>query len=156
MGLLGPVLFAAVMVAVRDPHPKTDDLTDVPAQIKSDVLPSANPAAVFNVTGSIEKGQARSVDFGFTPQTNHDHRAVQAIASSRASAPQPGFVGVVRPKIRHLTHRSWMPRLVSVKVRLLALWHLSLVQKKALKVGHDRQTHPERRQLRRPNEPGMD
>jgi hypothetical protein len=113
MGLLGPVIFAAVMVAVRDSHPKTDDLTDVPAQIKSDVWSSANPVAVSNVTGSIEKntdeiiqGQAKSVDFGITPQTNQDHRAVQAIASSRASAPQPGFARVVRPKIPHLTHRS--------------------------------------------------
>jgi hypothetical protein len=144
MGLLGPVIFAAVMVAVRDPHPKTDDLTDVPAQIKSDVLPSANPAAVSNVTGSTEKstdeitsGQVKSVDFGITPQTNHDHGAVQAIASPWASALQPTFVRVVRPKNPTLTHRSWIPRSVSVRVRLLALWHLSLVQKEALAVGRD-------------------
>jgi hypothetical protein len=72
-GLLSSVIFAAVMVAVRDPHPETDDVKNVPQQFKSDLLPNANPAADFSVAGSTEKsageitsGQATSVDFGFT------------------------------------------------------------------------------------------
>jgi hypothetical protein len=159
MGLLAPVVFAAVMVAVRDSHPKTNDLTDVPAQIKSDALPNANPVAVSKVTDSIEKntdeiisGQAKSVDFGITPQTNQDHHAAQAIESSRAS-PQPGFVRVVRPKIPQLAHRPRIPRSVSVKARLLALWHLNLVQKKALAVGPRSSNSAKKKAVTSPKEP---
>ena len=135
-GLLSSVIFAAVMVAVRDPHPETDDVKNVPQQFKSDLLPNANPAADFSVAGSTEKsageitsGQATSVDFGFTSQTNHDRPAVQAIAISCSPAPRPDSVRDAGPKIPNLRHRSTMrSRNVTFNLRLIALWCRNLVR----------------------------
>ena len=135
-GLLGSVIFAAVMVAVRDPHPETDDVSDVPQQFESDHLANANPAANFSVAGSTEKsageitsGQAMSVDFRFTSQTNHERPGLQAIVSSCSPSPRPDFVRDARPKIPNLRHRSSMrSRSVTFKLRLIALWHRSLVR----------------------------
>jgi hypothetical protein len=135
-GLLGSVLFAAVMVAVRNPHPETDDVRDVPEQFKSDLLANPKPAADFSVAGFAEKsageitsGQATSVDFEFTSQTNHDRPAVPAIPSSCSPAPRPDFMRDARPKIPHIRHRSSMrSRSVGFKLRLIALWCRSLVR----------------------------
>jgi hypothetical protein len=135
-GLLGSVIFAAVMVAVRDPHPETDDVTDFSQHFKSDLLPNVNPAADFSVAGSTEKsageipsGQAANVDSGITSLTNHDRPAVLAIASSYSPAPRPDFVRDARPKIPNLRHRSTMrSRNVTFKLRLIALWYRSLVR----------------------------
>ena len=143
-GLLNSVLFAAVMVAVRDPHSETDDATDVPQQFKSDLLAKANPAAGFSVAESAEKsageitsGPATSVDSGFTSQTNHDLPAVQAIASSSSPAPRPDFVRDARPKIPNLRHRSSMrSRSVTSKLRLIALWCRSLVRNESSRRRH--------------------
>jgi hypothetical protein len=133
-GLLGSVIFAAAMVAVRDPHPKTNDVKDVPPQFKSDLLPTANPTAGLSVSGLTEKsaGEISSehptrVDFGFTSQTNHDSPAVQAIASSCSPAPRPDFARDARPKILKLRHRSSLrSRNVTFKLRFIAWWSRSL------------------------------
>jgi hypothetical protein len=135
-GLLGSVIFAAVMVAVRDPHPETNDVKDVPRQFKSDLLPTANPTAGFRVAGSTEKSASEitsehptRVDFGFTSQTNHDGLAVPAIASSCSPAPRPDFARGARPKLLKLRHRSSMrSRNVTFKLRFIAWWFRSLVR----------------------------
>jgi hypothetical protein len=135
-GLLGSVVFAAVMVAVRDPHPKSDDTTDVSPQVKSDLLPNSHPSPDFSVASSTEKsageitsGQAASVDSGSTSQIKQDRPAVQAIATPWSPAPRPHFVRDSRPKIPNLRHRSSKrPGIVSLKLRKITLWFRSLVR----------------------------
>src|SRR5258708_17887644 len=81
-GLLGSVVFAALMVAFQERHAKADDLTEA-RQTRGDLLLNANllnanPAAPSEVmgsngksTGDITLGQATSVDHGFNPEINH-------------------------------------------------------------------------------------
>jgi hypothetical protein len=133
-GLLGPVVFAAVMVALREPHQKGDDLTGEPKQAGNDMSLNTNPAALPSVawvnektTGEIISKQATSVDRGFTPEANHP--PAQANASSWSPAHWQDSAQVVRPKILNLRHRSSMrSRIVGVKMRLIALWHQSLAR----------------------------
>jgi hypothetical protein len=112
-GLLGSVVFAAVMVAVRDPHPKTADVTEVAQPFKSDPSPSTNPTREFSGPGSTEKGageansgQPTSVDFGLTPEPKHTPSAVAVNPSSSSPNLRPHLVRNARPKIPNLRHRS--------------------------------------------------
>jgi hypothetical protein len=135
-GLLGSVVFAAVMVAVRDPHPKTADVTDVSQQFKSDFSPTTNPAADFSVAGSTEErageansGQATSVDFGFTPEPKHAPPAVAANETSSSPTLRPHHVRNARLKTPNLRHRSSMRcGIVTFRLRLIALWCRSLLR----------------------------
>src|SRR5580704_17911670 len=104
-------------------------------------------------TGEITAGQATSVDHGFTvisPQENSsprmettassqtpadaltpevNHPDVQANASSSSPAHWQDPAREIRPKIHVLRSRSSVrPRFVDVKMRLIALWHQSLVR----------------------------
>ena len=60
-GLLSSVIFAAVMVAVRDPHPETDDVTDFSQHFKSDLLPNVNPAADFSERSRTRNTKCRAI-----------------------------------------------------------------------------------------------
>ena len=134
IGLLAPVIFAAVMVALQERHAKTDDLTKEERQTTGDLSLNANPAATSDVVGSNEKstgeitsGQATSVDRGLTPEMNHPD--VQANVNLWSLANRQDSARVIRPKIDVLRHKSSLrPRLVDVKMRLIALWHQSLVR----------------------------
>ena len=130
-GLLGSVLFAALMVAFQERHAKADYLTREARQTTGDLSLNANPAAISDVAGSNEKGtgeitsgQATSVDRGLTPEINHP--GVQADTSSWSKARQPDSAGV--SKIPNVRHRTFLRhRIVDVKMRLIALWHQSLM-----------------------------
>ena len=68
-GLLGTVIFAALVLALLECQPKADDLTKEARQTSGSLLLNANPATPSNVVGSIEKstgeltsGQATSVE----------------------------------------------------------------------------------------------
>jgi hypothetical protein len=74
-GLLAPVIFAAVMLALQERHAKADNLTEEARQTTGDPLLNANPAAISDIvgsnemsTGEITSGQATSVDRGLTPE----------------------------------------------------------------------------------------
>src|ERR1700733_2271367 len=54
-GLLGSVVFAAVMVAVRDPHLETDAVAGIAAQPRTSIAPSTNPATDFSVEDTTKK-----------------------------------------------------------------------------------------------------
>jgi hypothetical protein len=135
-GLLGSVVFAAVMVAVRDPHPKTADVTDVSQPFKSDLSPSTNPATAFSGSASTEKGageansgQPTSVDFGLTSEPKQAPSAMAAKASSSSPNLRPHLVRNARPKIPNLRHRSSIRSgTVTFKLRLIALWCRSLLR----------------------------
>jgi hypothetical protein len=125
-GLLGPVLFAAVMVAIRDPHSETDDVTDTSQRFKTDLSPDTN----FAVAGSSEKsaGEATLAQnspsvLGFTSQPKHAPPAVQANTSSSPPALRPLLARNARPKIPHFRHASSKrPGIVSLKLRLIAFF----------------------------------
>jgi hypothetical protein len=136
IGLLAPVAFAVLMVALQRPRPTADDLTEQAKQTTGDPLPSANAAAISKVVGSEEKstekitsGQTTSVDRHSIPETNQP--AVQANATSWSPAQRPGSARVIikNPNVR--LRSSVHPRYVDVKTRLLALWHQSLRHEKA-------------------------
>ena len=135
-GLLSSVVFAAVMIAGRDPYPKAADVTDVSQQFKSDLSPSTNPAADFSVAGSTEKsageaysGRPTSVDFAFTPEPKHAPPAVATNASSSPPALRPHLVRNARPKTPNPRHRSsTRSGTITFKLRLIAMWRRSLLQ----------------------------
>ena len=131
-GLLGAVIFAALVLALLEYQPKADDLTKEASQTTDSVSLNANPSALGNGAGSngqstneITSRQATSVDHEFTPETKQSD--VRANATSWAPANRSDSARVIRPKIPDVKYRSSVrPRYVDVKTRLIALWHQSL------------------------------
>jgi hypothetical protein len=114
-GLLGTVVFAAIVLAFPERDPKPDDPTKEARQ----------------TTGSDRKsltsGQATSVDQGSNPEINHPD--VQANATSWSPAQRPDSVRVIRSKIPNVRYRTFVRhRILDVKMRLIALWHQSLAR----------------------------
>jgi len=135
-GLLGAVIFAALVLALLECYPKADDLTKEARQITSSLLLNANPA-LSNVgdsngksTSEITSRPAISADYGSNPEINHPD--VQANVSSSSPTDQPDPARVIRPKIPDVRYRtSVRPRYVDVKTRLIALWHQGLQREKS-------------------------
>ena len=125
-GLLGTVIFAALVLAFLGRDPKADELP----KEASGILLNANPATLGSngkSLGELAWGQATSVvhEFG-TKVSNPD---VQANATSRSPSPRPDSAKVVRSKIPKVRCRS-SGRTEDVKARLIALWHQSLKRRK--------------------------
>ena len=133
-GLLGTVIFAALVLAVQERHPMAANLGEEARQTSGEFLLNASPAALSEVVGSsgkstdeITSGQATSSEDGFTPEINHPE--VQANVSTWSPAQRQDAARVIRPKVPNVRHRSSMQsRFVDVKMRLLALWHQSLAR----------------------------
>ena len=134
IGLLGCVVFAALMVAFQKGHAQADDLTEA-RQTTGDLSLNANPAATSRVVDSNEKSggeiapeQATSADRGLTPEISHPNG--QADATSWSPARQPDSVRVIRSKIPNVRYRRFVRhRMREVKMRLIALWRQSLARK---------------------------
>lgn len=132
-GLLAPVAFAALMVALQEHHAKADDLTAA-RLTTGDLLLNADPAAICNVVGSNEKSagkiasaQATSGGRGFTPEISPPNG--QAIATSWSPAQQPDSSRLIRSKIPDVRYRTFVRhRVLDVKMCLIALWHRSLAR----------------------------
>ena len=128
--LLGFVVFGALIVAFQERHAKVDDKEA--RQTTGDLL-NANPAAISEVVDSKEKStaemtsaQATSVDRGLAPEINQP--GAPATASSWSPANRLDSARVIRTKIPHVGRRKFVRhRLLDVKMRLLALWHQSLM-----------------------------
>ena len=133
-GLLGTVIFAALVLAVQERHPKADDRTEEATQTRGDLLLNSDPAPLPEIVGSngksageITLGQAPSVDHGFTPGKNDPD--AQAIASSSSLAHSQDPARAVLTNLPNVRYRSSVrPRFVDVKMRLIALWHQSLAR----------------------------
>jgi hypothetical protein len=133
-GLLGTVIFAALVLAVQERHPMAANRGEEARQTSGELLLNASPAALSEVVGSnvkstdeITPGQATSSDDGFTPEINRPE--VQANVSSWSPAQRQDSARVIRPKIPNVRNRSSMrSRFVDVKMRLLALLHQSLAR----------------------------
>jgi len=98
------VIFAALVLAVLECHPKADDLTKEARQTTGSLLLNANPATPSNVMdpdrksiSEITSGQATSVDHGLNPEINHSN--AQANATSWSPVHGPDSAEVIRPKI---------------------------------------------------------
>ena len=134
-GLLGSVIFAAAMVAIRDHHDQTKYITSQATQNTNAHFSDSSPAAISDQKDSNEKStneivseQARSLDGGITPPTNH----VEANVSSWSQVLGKDFARVIRAKIHNIRVRSSVRHAyVDVKARLIALWHQSLQDKKS-------------------------
>jgi hypothetical protein len=140
MGLVAPVIFAALMVVLQERHPKVNELTEEPRQTRDDILPNANPVALSDPAPSNEKGigemtsrQATNACCGLTP-------AVQSNGTLPSPTLQPDSQRVNRSKFSNVRRRSSVrPRVASVKMRLIAPWQQSLAaisKKSGKKVGH--------------------
>jgi hypothetical protein len=133
-GLLAPVIFAAGMVALQERHAKTDDLKKEDRQTRGGLLLNADPAAISGVVGSDKRssgettsGQATSVDRGLTPEIKHPD--AQANPSSWSPAHSQVSARAILPNISNVRYRlSVRPRILDVKMRLIALWHRSLAR----------------------------
>jgi hypothetical protein len=121
-GVLGAVVFAALALAVlvQDRHPKALDLTEEAMQTGGDLLliPSSQMEAAASTQTPV---------LTFTPEiSRHD---VQANAVSWTPAHRQDSGRVIERKVPRARSRSSVrSRFVGVKMRLMALWHQSLVR----------------------------
>src|ERR1700730_7399449 len=136
-GLLGSVVFAALMVALQERHAQADDITQEARQTTGYLLANANAAAISKAVGSDEKstgeiaaGQPTSDGRELTIERNQPDG--QANATSWSPAQRLDSAPVIHTKTPKT--RIWSsahPRYVDVKTRLLALWHQSLRREKS-------------------------
>jgi hypothetical protein len=128
-GLLGTVIFAALVLAIQEHHPLPAEVAEQAIQTSGEELPNANPVGLSEAaglkgksTGEISSEWATSFDDGFTPELNHAN--LQANVSSRSPAQGHDSTRVIRPTIANVRHwSSTRPRFASVKMWFLALWH---------------------------------
>jgi hypothetical protein len=149
-GVLGTVIFAALMVAVQERQRKA-------TEAERDLLLNANPATVAgvvantsNADGKMTPGPGSSVDHAFTetppqeipssqtepaastpvlglaPENRND---VQANPDVGHLADRQDSARAIGPKARNASNRSSVEsRSVDVKRRLIELWHQSLTK----------------------------
>jgi hypothetical protein len=149
-GVLGTVIFAALMVAVQECQRKA-------TEAERDLLRNANPAMVAgviantsNADGKMTPGPGSSVDHAFTetpPQeipssqmepaastpvlalTPENRNDAQANPDAGPLADRQDSARAIGPKARNASNRSSVAsRSVDVKRRLLELWHQSLAK----------------------------
>jgi hypothetical protein len=128
-GLLGTVIFAALVLAVQEHHPLPAEVAENATPTSAQVLPNANPIELSEVHGLNGKStdktsseQEASLDDGSTPELNH--AALQSDVSSWSPAQRHDSARVIRPTIANVRHRSPARfRFVNVKMWFLALWH---------------------------------
>ena len=131
-GLLGTVIFAALVLAVQEHHLLPAEVAEKAMQTSGEVLPDANPVELSEVAGLSGKNtdkmsseQATSFYDGFTPEINHPN--LQANVSSWSPAQRHDLARVIRPAIANVRH--WLStrlRFAAVKMWFLALWHHGL------------------------------
>jgi hypothetical protein len=131
-GLLGTVIFAALVLAVQEDHPLPAEVAKKAMQTSGEVLPNASRVELPEVVGLSGKStdkmsseQTTSFDDGFTPEINH--AGPQANASSWSPAQRHDSARVLRPIIADIRHRSSTRlRFADLKMWFLALWHHGL------------------------------
>ena len=124
-GLLGTVIFAALVLAVQEHHPLPAEVAEKTMQTSQEVLPNANPVELQEVAGldgrSTDKTfskQATSFNDGFTPEINHAN--LKANVSSGFPAKRHDSARVIRPTMANIRHRS------STRLKFAGAWFLAL------------------------------
>jgi hypothetical protein len=116
-GVLGTVIFAAVMVAVQECQRKA-------TEAERDLLLNANPATVASLVAKTEPAPSTPV-LASTPETNRND--AQANPDAGPLARRQDSARAIGPKARNASNRSSVAsRSGDVKRRLLELWHQSL------------------------------
>jgi hypothetical protein len=143
MGLVGCVIFAALMVVLQERHPEAVDVSNAAP------LPSEKRSH-----GEATSGQAASFDQPFTQSSPQEHpflrmeaatlpkaskgvfnpgikrHDVQANATSWSPARRRDSTNVRAPRTRSVRNRSTLAvGSVDVKRRLIKLWHQSMAQR---------------------------
>jgi hypothetical protein len=117
-GVLGTVIFAALVLAVQEHQPNA-------TQAERDLLLNANPATVASVVAKTEPAPSTPV-LALTPENRND---AQANPDAGPLARRQGSARAIGPKARNASNRSSVAsRSVDVKRRLLELWHQSLAK----------------------------
>jgi hypothetical protein len=123
-GLLGSVVFAALMVAFQERHPKADDLTEA-RQTTGDLSLNANPATVAGEVAKTEPAASTPV-LALNPENRND---AQANPDAGPLADRQDSARAIGPKARNASNRSSAAsRSGDVKRRLIELWHQSLAK----------------------------
>lgn len=146
-GVLGTVVFAALVLAVQERLPRKFNSTEERVQAGGDLLQDSTSAALFkdvrlsgiSSTGKMTSAQASSVDHALTEISPKENRSsqIEPTASTPTSvlaftpeknrnAHRQDSARVIRSKIRNVRDR--MLRSLDVKRRLLLLWHQSLAR----------------------------
>ena len=128
-GLLSTVVFAALVLALLECHPKANDPTMEAKQTTASLLRDANPTtpgneAVLSVNSLSEVVSKRATggDPGLNTEINHPYSQANAEAVSQARRPESAKL--IRSKTPKVRYRSYTH--AGVKARLIALWHQSL------------------------------
>jgi hypothetical protein len=136
-GLLGTLIFAALVLALQEPDRKAANQLKEELQASGDALVNANPSILSKAVGLNPESP---------PQENRPP-AMEAPESTKTTVPAPApdinqsnadswssvhrkdFASVIRSKIHNIRQRSSLRfRYAGVKMRLLALWHQSLAR----------------------------
>ena len=117
-GVLGTVIFAAVMVAVQECQRKA-------TEAERDLLLNANPATVASLVAKTEP--AASTPVLASPPENRNH--AQANPDAGPLTDRQDSARAIGPKARNASNRSSAAsRSGDVKRRLIELWHQSLAK----------------------------
>jgi hypothetical protein len=117
-GVLGIVIFAAVMVAVQECQRKA-------TEAERDLLLNANPATVASVIAKTEPAASTPV-LALIPENRND---AQGNPDAGPLADRQDSARAIGPKARNVRNRSSVAsRSGDVKRRLLELWHQSLAK----------------------------
>jgi len=155
-GVLGTVVFAAVVLAFQELHPRKVNPTEGGVQAGSDT----SSARLFKdaglsekrSTGEITSGKATSVDHAFNKTSPQENSSSQTEAPASTPTPVLAFTSeinqdaqsnagswtpahrqdsgrVIGPRVPRASSKSSVrPRIVDVKRRLIELWHQSLTK----------------------------
>ena len=141
MGLLGTLIFAAVVLAIQEHHAIPAERPDNIIQKTSGPWPSVNLPALSSVVGLNSKtrdetspGQMNDISGDATSEMNRAN--IQANQASLGTSRPNDSPHVTRPKTSKRQRASARLRFVDVKARLLALWHESLAQARGPKASY--------------------
>ena len=157
-GVLGTVIFAALVLAVQEHHPMKVNPTEEAIQAGSDLSLYANDVTVGSVVsnrsiGKMASGEGNGVDHACNKASPQDDPTSQmkptataptpffaftpakgpngamAIPDSGTSALRHDSTRSIGPEARNARNRSSVPsRSIDVKRRLIQLWHQSLAK----------------------------
>jgi hypothetical protein len=129
--VVGAVVSAALMLAVlvQDRHPKAADLTEKAEQAGGDLLLNANVITPQEIPSPPMEAAASTLTPVVASNPEMNHTKALANANTWFPADRRHSMRVIRPKIPNVKYRSSLGLIfVDVKMRLIALWHKTLVR----------------------------
>jgi hypothetical protein len=153
-GVLGTVIFAALLLAVQEHHQTKVISTEEAVQAGSDLLLNARvvtPGSLVTKSthGQASPGEGSDTDHAFDRTSPQDDPSSQKETAAMATAPalppvnhngaqpNPGSGSLIRrqnsaratgSKSQNARNRSWASGTIDVKRRLVELWHQSLAR----------------------------